>query len=84
MNGCRLMPGWTSGARTRSVVLNSMALLIWIKIRRCSMEIPANVPKSDGLIECLRMEKVIDDALNEANKRRAAYYDQKIMDELLK
>ena len=48
------------------------------------MEIPANVPKSDGLIECLRMEKVIDDALNEANKRRAAYYDQKIMDELLK
>lgn len=48
------------------------------------MEIPASVPKSDELIECLRTEKVIDDALHEANKRRAAYYDQKIMDELLK
>ncbi len=48
------------------------------------MKIPASVPKSDELTECLRMEKVIDDALRKANKRRAAYYDQKIMDELLK
>lgn len=48
------------------------------------MEIPASVPKSDELIECLQTEKVIDGALHEANKRRAAYYDQKIMDELLK
>lgn len=48
------------------------------------MELPVNTPKSDELTECLRADKIINDALNEANKRRAAYYDQKIMDELLK
>ncbi|MBP5839346.1 hypothetical protein [Lactiplantibacillus plantarum] len=48
------------------------------------MELPASVPKSDELIECLKMEEVIDDALRKINKRRGAYYDQKIMDELLK
>ena len=48
------------------------------------MELPVNIPKSAELIECLQMEMVIDDSLHEANKRRAAYYDHKIMDELLK
>lgn len=48
------------------------------------MELPASVPKSDELIECLKMEEAINDALRKANKRRGAYYDQKIMDELLK
>lgn len=48
------------------------------------MELPASVPKSDELTEFLRTDKIINDALNEVNKRRAAYYDQKIMEELLR
>ncbi|MDN7033840.1 hypothetical protein FIV22_08110 [Lactiplantibacillus plantarum] len=83
-SGCRLIPGWISGTRTRSVVQISMALLVWIRNGGSNMELPASVPKSDELIECLKMEEVIDDALRKINKRRGAYYDQKIMDELLK
>lgn len=39
------------------------------------MELFVNVLKSDELIECLWMERVIDDVLYEVNKCWVVYYD---------
>ena len=61
---------------TTSITLNNLLEVI-------NMKIPASVPKSDELTECLRTDKVIADALNETNKCRTAYYEQKIMNALM-
>ncbi|WND31620.1 hypothetical protein [Lactiplantibacillus plantarum] len=44
------------------------------------MELPVSVSKSDELTERLRTDRFIHNAMHEANKCRAAYYDQKIKD----
>lgn len=47
------------------------------------MEIPASIPKSDEVVECLRTDKILADAIRKADESRTAYYEQKIMESLM-